>query len=312
MVSIDNKNTTTTIAQPSKRNSLMELYRFLFALWVVWYHGYFLFKNQYFDHGYMAVEFFFILSGFYLLRAISRHQTDTFFGGLWKMLWRKLKSLGFTFVIGVVFVYWHMAILGEPVLFGYLWYIPIMLLASAVVYTLKRLIKNNIAFVVCLAVLVVVSYLILYIPVLEKFGVLRGIGAVSIGVLISMIPKISLRVKGFSFNLLITIMLIAVIAFLACWPKEDLVSEYFLVLLLMPALVYFTSTVKVNIKFFNFLGSISFALYAYQCVLRVLRCYFELESYYFFLILIALVAVDTIVKALIKRSQNRKTALAKA
>ena len=312
MVLIDSKNTTTTIAQPSKRNSLMELYRFLFALWVVWYHGYFLFQSQYFNHGYMAVEFFFILSGFYLLRAIGRHQTDTFFGGLWKMLWGKIKNLGFTFVIGVVFVYWHMDILGEPVLFGYLWYIPIMLLASTVVYTLKRLIKSNVAFIISLVVIIVVSYLILYIPVLERFGVFRGLGALSLGVLASMIPKISLKVKRFNFNWLITILLMVIIALLAFLPKEDLVSEYFLVLLLMPALVYFTSTLKVNVKFFNFLGSLSFALYSYQCVLRVLKCYFQLESYWFFLILIGLVAVDTTVKALIKLSKNRKASLAKA
>ena len=88
----------------NSRNSLLELYRFLFSIWVVWYHGFFVFKNQFFNHGYIAVEFFFILSGFYILKSIEKHKHQPFFRGLCQLLWKRMKSLGLAFCIGIIFV----------------------------------------------------------------------------------------------------------------------------------------------------------------------------------------------------------------
>lgn len=279
----------------NNRNSLLELYRFLFAMWVVWYHGFFVFKNEFFNHGYIAVEFFFILSGFYILKTIDKHNGDTFFTGLWKMLWGRIKSLSLPFIIGIVFVFWFMFLEGEITLLGYLWYIPFMLLAFIVMYTLKRLLKNNTVFVLTLLFIVVVSYLLLYIPILEGWGLFRGLGGVSLGVLISLIPKVNLKTKLVNFNWVITIALACLILYLAYLPKENLVSEYFLVLLLLPMLIYFTSTLNVSSKFLNFLGSLSFGLYAYQCVLRVVEFCFPLQQYWLFLMLVGLVLIDRLI-----------------
>ena len=65
-----NENAVVEQKVKTQRNGLIELYRFLFALWVVYYHSFFVVKTNQFNHGYIAVEFFFILSGFYLLRSI--------------------------------------------------------------------------------------------------------------------------------------------------------------------------------------------------------------------------------------------------
>lgn len=56
-----------------RKNSLLELLRFLFALWVLYYHDYVPFKNMLFSEGYLAVEFFFVLSGFFLMRSINKY-----------------------------------------------------------------------------------------------------------------------------------------------------------------------------------------------------------------------------------------------
>ena len=69
------------IKKITSRNSLIELYRFLFALWIVWYHGYFIIKNQYFDDGYIAVEFFFILSGFHFLKTLDKPKLPSIWKG---------------------------------------------------------------------------------------------------------------------------------------------------------------------------------------------------------------------------------------
>ena len=293
-----------TVTKKHLRNSLLELYRFLFAMWVVWYHGYFLFSNRFFDHGYLAVEFFFILSGFYFLKGMDKYKDKPFFSGLGKMLWDKVKPLGFPFVVGLVFVVWQGVLEAKPVLMGYLWYIPIMLLAFALIYTIRRLVKGRLPFVISLAAIAVVSYLILYIPIVEQLGVARGLGAVSLGVLISLIPKRIFKIKMINLNAIFVVLLFFTVLLLAFLPKENLISEYFLVLLLMPALIYFTSTLSFNFKFFNFLGSLSFLIYSYQCVLRIIKAYFNPKQYWLFIILIGMVLLTKLCYFLIKRAKN--------
>lgn len=288
-----------------QRNSLIEFYRFLFAMWVVWYHGFFVFKNQFFNHGYIAVEFFFILSGFYLIKSIDKYSQDSLFKGLGNFLWKRIKSLGLPFLVGLIFTIWFMFLDGQISLIGYLWYIPFMLLSFAVIFILKRLIRDNKWFILTLIFIVVLSYLLLYIPILKGWGLFRGLGGVSLGALISYIPKVNLKTKHINFNWVITILTFGLIIYLAYLPKENLISEYFLVLLLMPILIYFTNTLNVNCKFLSFLGSLSFGLYAYQCVLRVLEFYLPLEQYWLFLILVSLVLIDKAIIAVHNRIRNR-------
>lgn len=291
----------------AKRNSYFELYRFLFALWVVWYHGYFIVKNQYFDDGYLAVEFFFLLSGFYFTKTLDKFTEATFMRGLVMMIKSKLKPLGITFLIGVIFVIWQAVLEGGPVLFGYLWYIPIMLLSFILIYVLRRLIKRNSLFISILIGMALCCYLILYIPISEKLGVARGIGVVSLGVLLSFIPKIELRVGKINFNLILTALIFGEVLYLAFLPKEGLMCEHLLIFLLMPMLIYFTSTLQLNNKVLNFLGSMSFPIYAYQCVLRVIRMIVSTPQYILFIILMCLVTADLLIKLAIRLSiKNRK------
>ena len=203
-----------------KRNSLMEFYRFLFSFWVVWYHGYFVFQNHYFDDGYLAVEFFFLLSGFYFLKTLDEYERAPFFIGLFKMLRSKLVPLGPAFIIGVIFVIWQAVLEEGPVLFGYLWYIPIMLLAFTMIYTLHRLIKNTAAFIISLIAVAITSYLILYIPIVERLGVARGLGTVSLGVLLSFIPGIELKRQKININKIITALIFIAVVYQAYLPKD--------------------------------------------------------------------------------------------
>ncbi len=195
---------------------------------------------------------------------------------------------------------------GQISFFGYLWYIPFMLLSFVLIFVLKRLIKNTKWLILSLVSIVVISYLLLYIPVLEGWVLFRGLGGVSLGVLISYIPKVNLKTKFVNFNWIITGLLFGIILYLAYLPKENLISEYFLVLLLIPMLIYFTNTLNVNCRFLNFLGSLSFGLYAYQCVLRVLEFYIPLAQHWLFLILIGLVLLDKLIIHLFKHYRKEK------
>lgn len=294
------------------RNSLIEFYRFLFAMWVVYYHSYFLFENHYFNYGYIAVEFFFIVSGFYILRSIDKLKTDNFFVGLWKLIWGRIKALGLPLIIGSIFVIWYMFIEGQFSLFGYLWYIPTVLLAFMVMYSLRRLIKNNIVFALVVIGITVVSYVVLYYPILQGSGVYRALGGVSIGVLISLIPKKIFNVKKINFNWVITVLLILITLILVGVHKTNMTIEYLLIFLVMPMLVWFTNTLTFNNKVLNFLGSLGFGLYAYQCVLRVFEYYITIEQYWLFIMLVTMVLLDKLIVGLynkyINKQDNFKTA----
>lgn len=287
-----------------KRNSFLELYRFLFAMWVVWYHGFFLFKNEYFDDGYLAVEFFFLLSGFYYLKTLDKHKQSPFFVGLNKMVWSKIKPLGIAFAVGIVFVVWQRILEGKPVLMGYLWYVPIMLLSFVLIYILHRLMKSKTSFIIVLAAIALGCYLILYIPISEKLGVARGIGAVSLGVLLSYIPKVNLNINKINLNWIIISLVFAVVIFLAYIPKDGWMFEHLLIFIFMPALIYFTSTVHLNCKVLNYLGSLSFPIYAFQCVLRVIRMTCSIPQFWYFIILAGLVTVNQLISLFIRKLRS--------
>ena len=293
-------------SHPGRRNSLIELYRFLFVLWVVWYHGYFVFKNQYFDDGYLAVEFFFLLSGFYFSKTLDKYNGDRFFVGLVRMIWSKLKPLGAAFIIGVIFVLIQYILEGRPVLFGYLWYIPIMLLAFVMIYTLRYLIKNDAVYIALLIAIVAANFLILYIPISEKLGVARGLGTVSLGVLLRFIPTVEFKVGKIGLNGIITALIFAAVVYLAYLPKEGLACEHLLIFAFMPMLIYFTNMVKMTCKVLDFLGSLSFPIYAYQCILRILRMTCEMPQYCFFIILICLIAADKLIHMLYHRRMGKR------
>ena len=55
-----------------KRNSLIEFYRFFFALNVVKNHGFFPEGFHYFSPGRVSVEFFFVLSGYLFVRTLDK------------------------------------------------------------------------------------------------------------------------------------------------------------------------------------------------------------------------------------------------
>ena len=84
-----------------KRNSLIEFYRFIFAMNVVKNHGYFPYQGSYFSPGSISVEFFFVLSGWFLRKSIDKYTNISFWKGLGTMLKDTILSLGIPFAIGI-------------------------------------------------------------------------------------------------------------------------------------------------------------------------------------------------------------------
>lgn len=84
------------------RNGLIDFYRFIFALIIVSYHSHHLYERALgeipFIGGDSAVEFFFILSGFFLMKKASQNSSDIV-NTTWNEIFKKVKMLYPAFLI---------------------------------------------------------------------------------------------------------------------------------------------------------------------------------------------------------------------
>ena len=260
----------TLIQKHSSRNSLLEVYRFIFAIWVMYHHGYFFVpKGTYFFNGYISVEFFFILSGFFLIKSIKKESENSFWKGLWNLTWKRLRPLGITIIISLIFAqiyFWYFfPNSGDPV--GYMWFMKWLIFVPIIFYAFYRLIKNKKVFYSLLGITVVVCHILQY-TVLEGAGILRGVVGIGIGVLLSLIPKNKLKLKNFNVNIIFTILFITATFLVAFFGIFITGVDHYFIWLLFPGLVYFAYCVDCKIKILYILGDLSFGVYAYQAIPR--------------------------------------------
>lgn len=297
--------------QKTSRNSLIELYRFFFAIWVVYYHDYLIMpKSSLFNHGYLAVDFFFILSGFFLLSGLSKYFNMSCFKGLFCFVWKRIKTLCPALIVGLIFssIYFFTKNLNLYILdiFGYLWYVPKMFFAFAIIYFLKRTIKSKKVFYTILFCCFLICYSLLY-TVCEGWGVFRAIGGICCGVLISKIPKLKIKKSRFNINIIFTILIVIATLLLAAFPNKQTYVDVLLNIGCFPLLIYFTNQLNCNCKILNFLGSLSFGLYAYQTILRVLEAYSIVTNVFvLLLLLITFTLADKIVVLLYKKLKKQE------
>lgn len=104
----------------SKRNGAIEFLRFVFCMVVVICHG----RNLggtpeialFADAGYIAVEFFFFVSGFLMAKSVAKRQNEDCIGlGRETVLfiWKKIKAILVIYVFAVFFSYTRMVITGN-------------------------------------------------------------------------------------------------------------------------------------------------------------------------------------------------------
>ena len=178
-----------------KRNSLIELYRFLFAMNVVKNHGFFPYQCPYFSPGRISVEFFFVLSGFLLLNSIDKYLSMSVKQGLPKFIFAKLKSLAISLIIAIPCNIVYSTMSGDQWIniWGYLWYVKAMFLIFIAYYLIRYFIKNRKAFVIILFVIFVSASVMHVIPYFYTWSYIRAAMGISLGMLVSYLPKIRLK-----------------------------------------------------------------------------------------------------------------------
>lgn len=250
------------------------------------------------------------------MNAIVKEAQKPFWKGLGSLLWKKLKPLGITLIISIVFAltffFASLPELGDPL--GFMWYIEWMLIVPAIYYALYYLLKNKKTFYIVVAAVVVASY-ILEVFVFKQWGLFRGLIGIGIGILLHIIPKNNWKIGKFNINILIVVVLLLGTIAAACFKTYIPHGDHLFKLFLFPALLYFASCVNINFKLFNYLGGLSFGLYAYQTVCRVFELTGLLNDKEHNLILFGIIAgltvIDDLIKRIVKKHKNKNLQMQK-
>ncbi len=273
-----------------KRNSLVELYRFIFAMNVVKNHGYFPYQGPYFGPGRISVEFFFILTGFLLARSVNKYLDKPFWQGLRGFFWSKLKSILIPLIVAIPFNLWYSYLDGDGLnLWGYLWYVNQMLIYIPIFFIVRYFIKNNNKFLLVIGIACIIATILNMTEFFYDWGVIRAVMAISLGVLISHIPP--LKIKNNFWKYLIVVFLMALTLSILILPT-NLAIEKLAFLVVYPMLIYFTFQLTVHNSIFNYLGSLSFGLYAFQCVVRPIEKFGYNNIWGMFIIIVALTLLE--------------------
>lgn len=291
-----------------KRNGLLELYRILFCFWVLYFHHFFFFENteEIYREAYLAVEFFFILGGVFLLSSMKKLDDLPFWKGCGRLLWGRLKPLACT--LAVVFCFNLTGIIIQACKYGfdfeqqigtvyYLWFLPFLFFGVFMMYVVYRLIRNERAYLITLCVLAVTGYLV-------EFGVdfnyewtnqlplsiARSLGGVSLGILVSQVPRVKLAWKKINFNYFMLPVILALLAWAAYDPKNGWVRGG--IILLHAALIYFTLSTEVGGSGFDFIGALSMRMYIYMAILCMLILFGITHHRVLFFIDLALALTD--------------------
>lgn len=158
-----------------KRNGSISLWKFIFSIVIVIYHTATFYNGEripLFSYGYIAVEFFFIVSGYYLAKSCLNNKKSTKEIGkeTFGYIIKKLKSFYPYILIGYIIALpilkfcagftisqlcdsiWSFLLLrgigmGRLWLFGPLWYLSAMIVSIMVLYPLLRKYKENYVYI---------------------------------------------------------------------------------------------------------------------------------------------------------------------
>lgn len=268
-----------------KRNSLIELYRFIFAMNVVKNHGFFPYQGKLFGPENLSVEFFFILSGWFIRSSFDKHINLPYFKGLFLMLRHKLVALGIPLLISLLFWIPYRFMVESDVILGYLWFIHDMFVVFIFYYTLRKFVRNEKIFFGISALLFIAASIFHAIPEFRSNGWFRAISSMSLGILISYIPSIKMKHQWLLYIPLVFVwgFIIRMLFFDYSFIEEEILN-----LLVFPALIYLTFQLSSHNKALNYLGAISFGLYAYQHVPRLMRILEFGNVWIYFIIVVAL------------------------
>ncbi len=309
MTILSTHNKSSTVSTKKGRNGLIDLYRFLLALVVVKSHGLFVISSPYFGPGCVCVEFFFVLSGFLFMSFLQKSKDQPIKESLLKLYKSRVLPLAIPLVIGLVSNIICNLITKEFNLWGYLWYIKVMLVEMMGLIFLRKRIKNDRTFTLTIVIIMVIALVLKFSGLLYSFGYARGASSIPAGMLIAMLPKWKPRNKWIILLPLIPVFLSCFS--IVCFNLGDVewlgirIPELILDNILYPALIYLSFCLEFKCKFFSYLGALSFGLYAFQCPADLLRTLGIKSVWVLFVFIVLATVLEDGGKRFIKHIRNK-------
>ncbi len=254
-----------------------------------------------------------------MIRTFKKQSANNAFVGGMRIAKKTLTSLSVALVVSIFFVVWFAIVnyhgywdyLDFP---GYMWYVLCLVLTELVYYLLWRGIANKKIFYWLMFAIFTACTLLFY----KNLGIFRCFGGISLGILLSIVPKIVIPNKNIQKFVVYAGAVISLTAcvILASAPDKTLLLKLILCFVSFSLLIFFCSQIVVKSTVTNkilcFCGSLSFGFYAYQCVLRVLRFYNLTNTTILFCILIVITLLDRFLikgKILLRKEKRSSNAI---
>lgn len=264
----------------SNKNGLVELFRFICAVWVAYFHGFFPIITDNFNGIVFAVEFFFMVSGFFFLRSMEKYKEKPFLEGVRYIVWGRTKKIIVPFAIAALSIILCNIIFEMDFAFNwplsFLWFFAAQFLYLSLFYLIFRKTKKQSSFnLVCIIIIAVFMSLFWIGRVPDR--VLRGPAMIAIGILVSQIPKIELKSKNgiksegltMAVNAVGFLVSAAILIYIAYLPGFAIWKLHFACGVLYPLILYFATALPVRSKFLNLLGELSVYIYLAQCPILI-------------------------------------------
>ena len=256
------------------RNGLLEVYRLIIGFWVLYCHDFFFFYNESgnFPVPNLAADFFFVMSGYFMLCSFQKLNGDSVLGGVCKLIVSRIKPLLFSICFIAAFAFVCIALFVREnyianafFIFRYWWYVLYLLIASAIIYFVYRLIHNDKGFIIFLVLLEIFTTVVVYF--IEEHGILiyeltyglRAFGCLGCGMIVSYVPR--WIPKKFNYSIPIAVVLAISLVYL-CYADKTFFTCIF-ILMLFALLVYFTMNIQVGGKGFDIVGLLGLRMYLY-------------------------------------------------
>lgn len=289
-----------------KRNGLLEIYRFLLCFLPLYYHNFFFWTRdgEIFGLPELAVDFFFMLSGFFLVRSMRKLKEEKLFVGTRKIMFGRLRPMLFSMCFIVVFnAVCVLLFIREDYfdtlfhLFMYWWFVLYLIVGIGIFYLVYRLLRKERIFIAFLVVLALGMACLHYSVVVEGKYIselvfmTRAFGCLSAGMIISFIPNL----KKFK-------RLISIIAVVLLFPTLVYLMYSFktfwtciIMILMFGALTYFSSHISIGGKVFDLIGKLSVRMYLYMSFVTMLRILGLSNNRILFVVDVTLAVMDLIV-----------------
>ena len=302
-----------------RQNGMIEIIRFLCSFWVAYYHGFFPVLSDKFAGVNVSVDIFFMISGFFFLRSIEKYRDRPFKEGVRYIGWVKNKSI----IVPIIIAATSVLICNVTVApdwggfnwpFSFLWFFVAQFVFTLLFYWLYRVFKRRFAFNIACGVIVCIFMCLFRLNIRAIDIPLRGPAMLAMGILLSQIPKIALKLKNelaakrmtLAINIVGFVISFATALYLAYLPEYHVWKLHLFTLVVCPMLLYFATSISVKSKILNLLGEISIFIYLAQCPILLHYYYVSRDHKLQFVLLCICAAVMFVINRLVNRKKKLK------